>query len=170
MRRTHRKGKHFLINVAFWHVALCRSWVNERFGGTYCLHFQGRKIRERGTSVSRWLQIILFALYHNCCNFLKYGCLNRIANAPTYIRLYFFNQPNFVDPSVSVNVSCEEIKRFCMWTCARFTEKSLESWPVLHRCVCGPSEIEQTWSRLISRCYDQEKIWKYWSLSTVNPR
>jgi hypothetical protein len=26
------------------------------FGGTYRLHLQGRKIRERGTSVSRWLQ------------------------------------------------------------------------------------------------------------------
>jgi hypothetical protein len=30
---------------------------NRRFGGTYRLNLQGRKIRERGTSVSRWLQI-----------------------------------------------------------------------------------------------------------------
>jgi hypothetical protein len=37
-------------------VALCRSYVNRRFGGTYRLHLQGRKIRERWTSVSRWLQ------------------------------------------------------------------------------------------------------------------
>jgi hypothetical protein len=29
--------------------------VNRRFGGKYRLHLQGRKIRERGTSVSRWL-------------------------------------------------------------------------------------------------------------------
>jgi hypothetical protein len=43
-------------NVVFWDVALCRSCVNRRFGGTYQLHLQGRKIRERGTSVSRWLQ------------------------------------------------------------------------------------------------------------------
>jgi hypothetical protein len=33
-----------------------KSWVNRRFGGTYRLNLQGRKIRERGTSVSRWLQ------------------------------------------------------------------------------------------------------------------
>jgi hypothetical protein len=42
-------------NVVLWDVALCRSCVNRRFGGKYRLHFQGRKIRERGTSVSRWL-------------------------------------------------------------------------------------------------------------------
>jgi hypothetical protein len=43
-------------NAVFWDVAPCRSCVNRRFGGTYRLHLQGRKIRERGTSVSRWLQ------------------------------------------------------------------------------------------------------------------
>jgi hypothetical protein len=35
-------------NVVFWDVALCRSCVNRCFGGTYRLHLQGRKIRERG--------------------------------------------------------------------------------------------------------------------------
>jgi hypothetical protein len=44
--------KHFV----FWDVALCISCVNRRFGGTDCLNIQGRKILERGTSVSRWLQ------------------------------------------------------------------------------------------------------------------
>jgi hypothetical protein len=34
-------------NVVFWDVALCRFCVNRRFGGTYRLHLQGRKIRER---------------------------------------------------------------------------------------------------------------------------
>jgi hypothetical protein len=43
-------------NVALWDVALCRSFVNRRFGGTYRLHPQGRKIRVRGTSVSKRLQ------------------------------------------------------------------------------------------------------------------
>jgi hypothetical protein len=43
-------------NAVFWDVALCRYCVNRRFGGTYRFHLQGRKIRERGTSVSRWLQ------------------------------------------------------------------------------------------------------------------
>jgi hypothetical protein len=43
-------------NAVFWDVAPWRSCVNLRFGGTYHLHLQGRKIRERRTSVSRWLQ------------------------------------------------------------------------------------------------------------------
>jgi hypothetical protein len=45
-----------LKNAVFGDVAACRSCVNRRFGGTYRLHFHGRKIRERGTSVIRWLQ------------------------------------------------------------------------------------------------------------------
>jgi hypothetical protein len=44
------------MNVVFWDVALCRSCVTRRFGGTYRLHLQGRKIRERRTNVARWLQ------------------------------------------------------------------------------------------------------------------
>jgi hypothetical protein len=43
-------------NVVFWDMALCRCCVNWRFGGTYRFHLQGRKIREQGTSVRRWLQ------------------------------------------------------------------------------------------------------------------
>jgi hypothetical protein len=42
-------------NSVFWDVAPCRSCMNRRFGGTYRLHLQGRKIRERGTSVNTWL-------------------------------------------------------------------------------------------------------------------
>jgi hypothetical protein len=40
----------------FWDVEPCRYCVNRRLGGTYRLHLQGRKICERGTSVSRLLQ------------------------------------------------------------------------------------------------------------------
>jgi hypothetical protein len=43
-------------NAVFWDVAPCRYCVNRRFGGTYGLHLQGRNIRERETSVNRWLQ------------------------------------------------------------------------------------------------------------------
>jgi hypothetical protein len=46
-------------NEVFWDVASCRSCVHRRFGGTYHLHLQGRNIRERGTSMSRWLRIFL---------------------------------------------------------------------------------------------------------------
>jgi hypothetical protein len=38
-------------NVVFWDVALCRSCVDRRFGGTYSLHLQGSKIREQSTSM-----------------------------------------------------------------------------------------------------------------------
>jgi hypothetical protein len=34
-------------NVVFWDVALCRTWVNRRFGGMYRSHLQGGIIRER---------------------------------------------------------------------------------------------------------------------------
>jgi hypothetical protein len=37
-------------NAVFWDVVPCRFCVNRSFGGTYRLHLQGRKIRERGTS------------------------------------------------------------------------------------------------------------------------
>jgi hypothetical protein len=47
----------FVKNAVFWDVAPCRSCVNRRFGGTYRLNLQKRKIRERKTSVSRWLQV-----------------------------------------------------------------------------------------------------------------
>jgi hypothetical protein len=39
-------------------------WEIGCFGRTYCLHLQGRKIRVRGTSVSRWLELLL-DLYSN---------------------------------------------------------------------------------------------------------
>jgi hypothetical protein len=42
--------------AVFWDVGPCRYHVNRRFGGTYRLHLQDRKIHKQGTSVSRWLQ------------------------------------------------------------------------------------------------------------------
>jgi hypothetical protein len=42
-------------NIVFWDVTLSRSWVNRRLRVIY-LHLNGRKIRELGTGVSRWLQ------------------------------------------------------------------------------------------------------------------
>jgi hypothetical protein len=54
-------------NAVFWDVAPCRSCVNRRFGGTYRLHLQGRIIRERETSVSRWLQSPYPRRRHSTC-------------------------------------------------------------------------------------------------------
>jgi hypothetical protein len=50
-------------NAVFWDVAQCKSCVNRRVGGTYRLHLQGRKVSERGTSMSRWLQIAAHKIY-----------------------------------------------------------------------------------------------------------
>jgi hypothetical protein len=44
-------------NAVFWDVGPCSSCVSRRFGGTYRLHLQVRKIRELGTSLSRWLPV-----------------------------------------------------------------------------------------------------------------
>jgi hypothetical protein len=47
-----------MTNAVFWDVApWCSFWFNRRLGGTYRLHLQGRKIHERGTSVSRCLKM-----------------------------------------------------------------------------------------------------------------
>jgi hypothetical protein len=46
-------------NAVFWDVAPRRTCVNRRSRWTYRLHLQGRKIRERGTSVSRWQRMFL---------------------------------------------------------------------------------------------------------------
>jgi hypothetical protein len=45
-------------NAVFWDVAPCRYCVNRRFGGTYRLHLQGRKIREQETGMSSHLLTI----------------------------------------------------------------------------------------------------------------
>jgi hypothetical protein len=34
-----------------WDIAPCSPYMNERFGGTYHLHFQGRKSADQETSV-----------------------------------------------------------------------------------------------------------------------
>jgi hypothetical protein len=47
-----------LKDFVFWDVAPCRSCVSLRFGGTYRLHLQGRKIREWGISMGRWLRCV----------------------------------------------------------------------------------------------------------------
>jgi hypothetical protein len=53
--RVGTRNIYFLMkNAVFWVVALCRSSLNRRFGGTYRLHLQGRKLRERRTSVRQF--------------------------------------------------------------------------------------------------------------------
>jgi hypothetical protein len=37
-------------NVVFWDVTQCGSCKNQRFGGTYDLHYQSKRISEIGTT------------------------------------------------------------------------------------------------------------------------
>jgi hypothetical protein len=42
------------MNVAiFWDIEPCSPYVDRRFGGTYHLHFQGRKSADQETSVQQ---------------------------------------------------------------------------------------------------------------------
>jgi hypothetical protein len=60
-------------NAVFWNVEPSRSCVNRSFGGTSRLHLQGRKIRERGTSVSRCLHSTRKTAF-----FVDFSCLNHV--------------------------------------------------------------------------------------------
>jgi hypothetical protein len=76
-------------NVVFWDVAPYRSCVNRRFGGTYRLHLQGRKISERRTSVNKWLQPDTSTTHSSrSVNFLPSGF--RIRDVfPAFLHLFF---------------------------------------------------------------------------------
>jgi hypothetical protein len=65
----------YIKNAVFWDVAPCRSCVSWRFGGTFRLHLQGRKIRERG---STWCHIPEDGILHSHC----------LENLKSYILLY----------------------------------------------------------------------------------
>jgi hypothetical protein len=58
----------FMKNTVFWYVLPSRSCVNRRFGGTYRLHLQGRKIRQRGTSVNAWQQMEAICSFETSVN------------------------------------------------------------------------------------------------------
>jgi hypothetical protein len=62
----------------------CRSCVNRRFGGTCLLHLQGRKIRERGTSLSRWL--VDGILHSRLCENLKSYLVDHLHDIHNYAR------------------------------------------------------------------------------------
>jgi hypothetical protein len=66
MHKGDKKYKHFvefevltavvMKSTIFWDITPCSPLrVNRRFGGTYCLRFQGGRIsRERNQRESRW--------------------------------------------------------------------------------------------------------------------
>jgi hypothetical protein len=61
-------------NVVSSDVGPFRSCMNRRLGGTYRLHLQGRKINERGTNVSMWLQTALFTCLPSIASRLLLKC------------------------------------------------------------------------------------------------
>jgi hypothetical protein len=80
-------------NVVFFDVSPCISCVNRCFGGTYRIHLQGRKIRERGTSVSMRLQTAfnIFSIRVIIQETIQYNFVTYVALTPqsTYIVVHF---------------------------------------------------------------------------------
>jgi hypothetical protein len=82
-----RKTMKNLKNTIFWDITPCSPLsVDRRFGGTYRLHLQGRKIRwARNQRESRWLaeltsvsdQAISLALPAYCITYLKHTIFKR---------------------------------------------------------------------------------------------
>jgi hypothetical protein len=97
-------------NAVFWDVVSCRSCVNQRFGGTYRLHLQGRKIRERGIGVSRWLQSAISSsetLVHTRSargHIPEDGVLQ---NEITLNKLYINKRNKMGDAKISFNINIE---------------------------------------------------------------
>jgi hypothetical protein len=55
-------------NAVFWDVAPCRSsGLNRRFGGTYRLYLQGRKIRERRTVFRTSVRMMIILIQSPSC-------------------------------------------------------------------------------------------------------
>jgi hypothetical protein len=75
-------------NAVFWDVTPCRFCMNWRFGGTYRLQLQDRKIRERGTSLAAatcsrlFLARVFFYLKGRGDTFLRNFGSHKICTAP----------------------------------------------------------------------------------------
>jgi hypothetical protein len=91
-------------DAVFWDVAPCRSCVNRRFGGTYHLHLQGGKIRVRGTSVSKWLQIGFFYPEDGDDTFLRKVGSHKIYTAPHPRRRHIVTAVKTLNLIYSINV------------------------------------------------------------------
>jgi hypothetical protein len=68
----------------FWDIAPCSPYMNGRFGGTYLLHFQGRKAAEQEISVYK--QRFIYGLHVAISQ--KMATLN---NSFVSIKLIFVN-------------------------------------------------------------------------------
>jgi hypothetical protein len=96
-------------NAVFWNVEPYRSCLKWRFGGTYRLHLQGRKIRDWGTSVSslaQWPRILKILDYVN-----------------TGIMCLYPEQDMDMCPYVYVLLSCPEALRRTACPCPRIRKK-----------------------------------------------
>jgi hypothetical protein len=119
-------------NTVFWDVAPYRSCVDRRFGGTYGLHSQSTKIRERGTSVSRWqqsaggrldLSIKNVSTFHTLCTKKEVNCLSHISQDLPRQQLYRhwkmqFHKYPFVVCEITIAIS--SLKLLTSLTCLRF--------------------------------------------------
>jgi hypothetical protein len=143
-------------NAVFWDVAPCRSCLNRRFGVTYRLHLQGRKIRERGTSLRRPLH--------------PRSTLSHIPEDG--ILQWPFIQPVICRLRDKLSVSCTTQRRIIWWPCIMNWKgrRRKRSWPYLRHylgvCLEGFRKNRNASVRLIGALL---KIWTetQWTCSDV---
>jgi hypothetical protein len=125
-------------HVVFWDVALCRSWVNRRFGGWYRLHLQSRKIRERGTSVSRWLQTAIPA--HAGSSLADFSTLKKeaILSSETSVGTRS-TQHHIPEDCILDSRLCENLKSWCPCLMPRFKASlaNIREISISYGCQCS---------------------------------
>jgi hypothetical protein len=119
-------------NAVIWDVALCSSCVNRCFRGTYCLHIRGRKIRERGTSMSRWL------LNLNIFRINKFSGLNYLTQHKI-IQINYGFKHSIICNTTPVLWKWQQLNRnnkICIFLQQKRTLYSTEEWKVTWWFVC----------------------------------
>jgi hypothetical protein len=72
--------------VVFWDVAPCGSCLNRRFGGTYRLHLQGRKIRELScSSIAKFQDYLSFVRFLDVCSTEEFYGQTFVASETLYL-------------------------------------------------------------------------------------
>jgi hypothetical protein len=122
--RYNRLVKQYwtLKNAVFWDVAPCRSCeLSRRFGGTRRLHLQGRKIRERGTSLSRWTYWHL-RLFHTPSFHAHYNLL--FTNHPATLRCMILATRKVLKWNESKEINI--LERMIIWECFKLGQCTSE--------------------------------------------
>jgi hypothetical protein len=100
----------FDLKIAvFWDVSPYRSRVNRRFRWTCRLHPQGREIRERGTSVIKWLAAHAGSTLADICT------LKMEATRSSETSVYTWSTRHHIsDDYILHSYRCENLRNVCL--------------------------------------------------------